>query len=436
MKKYLPFVFVLFAYTPPLAPNRLPEKQWLQYKTPEDAGYSSQKLQKAHKLADQYKSASVLIIYKGAIVQSWGDASRRFRMHSSRKATQSALIGIYASKGAIDINKSIGDYGIDEVTPLTDVEKKATVRQLMTGYSGIYLPSVAQGGGEMPKRGSHQPGEHWYYNNWNYNALNTVFEQQTHVKLTDAFVDCIAKPIGMEDFVPHDAWYNYEKISLHPVYHINMSSRDMARFGMLYMNEGRWGNEQIIPAQWIKESLTAYTPKTERIGFGYKWNIYPDKTFNQRCYTAEGMGGHALMLFPDSDMIIVHRANTYIEPWVAVDWTEIKKIVKEILAARTETKTTIDESKLIAYEPDRKHWPALIADNPLKTKRFEKYYDNDGDPVTILREKDGQLIVNIPYLGNFNLHSITDSTFFVEGKEEKIYFEYSTNREPTKAIFP
>ena len=51
MKKYLPFVFVLFAFTPALAPNRLPEKQWLQYKTPEDAGFSSQRLQKAHKLA-------------------------------------------------------------------------------------------------------------------------------------------------------------------------------------------------------------------------------------------------------------------------------------------------------------------------------------------------------------------------------------------------
>jgi CubicO group peptidase (beta-lactamase class C family) len=435
MKKYLPFVFVLFAFASPLAPNRLPEKQWVQYKTPEDAGFSSQKLQKAHKLADQYNSASVLIIYKGAIVQSWGDASRRFRMHSSRKATQSALIGIYASKGAIDIDKSVGEYGIDEVTPLTDVEKKATVKQLMTGYSGIYLPSVA-GGGDMPKRGIHQPGEHWLYNNWNFNALNTVFEQQTHVKLTDAFVDHIAQPIGMEDFVPHDAWYNYEKFSLHPVYHINMSSRDMARFGMLYMNEGRWGDKQIVPEQWVKESLTAYTPKTEKYGFGYAWWIHPAKTFNQRCYAAEGMGGHAMMLFPDSDMIIVHRANTYIEPWLAVDWTEISKIVKEIFAARTEIKTTIDESKLIAYEPDRKHWPALIADNPSKTKRFEKYYDNDGDPVTILREKDGQLIVNIPYLGNFNLYSITDSTFFVEGKEEKIYFEYNNKQEPIKAIFP
>lgn len=434
MKKYIPFVIVLFAFTPPLTPDRLPEKQWLQYKTPEDAGFSSQKLQKARKRADEYKSANVLIIYKGAIVQSWGDASRRFRMHSSRKATQSALIGIYASKGAIDINKSVGEYGIDEVTPLTEVEKKATVKQLMAGYSGIYLPSVA-GGNDMPKRGIHQPGEHWFYNNWNFNALNTVFEQQTHVKLTDAFVDHIARPIGMEDFVPHDAWYNYEKFSLHPVYHINMSSRDMARFGMLYMNGGRWGDKQIVPEQWVKESLTSYTPKTEKYGFGYAWSIHPEKTFNQKCYAAEGSGGHILMLFPESDMIIVHRANTYIEPWVSVDWPEIKKIVKEIFAARTEVKSTIDESKLMAYQPDRKHWPALIADNPTKTKRFEKYYDNDGG-VTIFREKDGQLVVNDRYIGNFNLYPITDSTFFVEGKEEKIHFEYNNKREPIKAIFP
>jgi hypothetical protein len=266
--------------------------------------------------------------------------------------------------------------------------------------------------------------------------LNTVFEQQTQVKLTDAFVDHIARPIGMEDFVAHDAWYNYEKFSLHPVYHINMSSRDMARFGLLYMNNGRWGNEQVVPAQWVKESLTVCTPKTESYGGGYAWWMPPEKAFNQKCYTAEGMGGHMLLLLPESDMIIVHRANTYIEPWIAVDWTEIKKIVKEILAARTEIETTIDESKLITYEPDRKHWPTLIADDPTKTKRFEKYYDNDGDPVTILREPGGQLIVNIHYIGNFNLYPMSDDRFFVEGKEEVIWFEYNDKNEPIKAVFP
>lgn len=169
---------------------------------------------------------------------------------------------------------------------------------------------------------------------------------------------------------------------------------------------------------------------------GYAWSMPPEKTFNQKCYTAEGSGGHILMLFPESDLIIVHRANTYVEPWIAVDWAAIKRIVQAIFAARTSVKAIIDDSKLIPYEPDRKHWPQLIPDDPAKTKRFEKYYNNDGDPVTILREDDGQLIVNIPYLGNFNLYSTSDSTFFVEGKEEKIYFGYDGKREPVNAIFP
>ena len=98
VKKYLPFVVVFFAFAPKTDPTRLLATHWLQYKTPEDAGFSTQKLQKAHELAKRYNSANVLIIYKGVIVQSWGDASRKFCLHSARKATQSALIGIYASR--------------------------------------------------------------------------------------------------------------------------------------------------------------------------------------------------------------------------------------------------------------------------------------------------------------------------------------------------
>ena len=142
-----------------------------------------------------------------------------------------------------------------------------------------------------------------------------------------------------------------------------------------------------------------------------------------------------LLLLPDSDMIIVHRANTFVEPWLSVDWEEIKEIVKEILAARTEIKTTIDETRLVTYNPDRSHWPTLLADDALQSKRFERYYDNDGDPVTIMRDENGQLFVNIRYLGNFNLFPTTDNTFFVEGKEETIHFEYNDKGEPIKALF-
>jgi CubicO group peptidase (beta-lactamase class C family) len=404
-----------------------PEKTWLQYKKPEDAGWSSAKLSKAKAFAEKVGSANVLIIYKGAIVQSWGDASRRFCLHSARKATLTALYGIYIAQNMLDMSSTLAELGIDEVTPLTDIEKQATIKHLITCYSGIYLPSVI-GGSSFPKRGLHKPGTHWYYNNWNFNALNTIFESKTKKTLTDAFLNDIAIPLQMEDFRQEDAFYIREKISLHPGYHINMSSRDLARFGLLYLKQGKWKEQQIVPEQWVKESLTPHSPKKEKIGLGYAWSIHPQ--FNM--YAAEGSGGHALMVFPAQDLIIVHRTNTYIPK--PVDWQEIKKIVKMILDAQETKITTIDTSSLISFQNLGSQKPTLFLPDSAKTLKFEKYYHNDGDPVTIKRIK-GRLIVNIPYQGNFDLYGITDSTFYVSDKEEIIRFGYNSKGEPEKAIF-
>lgn len=404
----------------------LPDKEWLQYKTPEDAGWSSSKLAKAKAQADKTGSPCMLIIHKGAVVQAWGDASRRFLLHSARKSTLTALIGIYENKNMINLSSTIQELGIDEVTPLTAVEKQATVRQLITGYSGIYLPSVI-GGGDIPKRGSDTPGTRWFYNNWNYNALNTIFTNQTKRELTDAFITDIARPLGMEDFRKEDGFYIREKISMHPGYHLNMSSRDWARFGLLYLNNGKWNGKEIVPEAWVKASITSYAPKSERIGFGYCWSTYPEMNM----YASEGWGGHIMMIFPQKELIVIHRANTYIPK--PIDWVEIKTIVKLILSAQEEEKT-IDPNNLIPFKSDHSPRPSTYIGDPMVTAKFEQYYDNNGDPVTIKRT-DGRLIVNIPYLGNFDLYSINDSSFYVSDKEEIIRFKYNEQREPVEALF-
>ncbi|HTJ51590.1 MAG TPA: serine hydrolase [Cyclobacteriaceae bacterium] len=407
--------------------TNFPNQEWFQYRTPEDAGWSSLKLKKARAMAEKVGSSNVLIIYKGVVLQSWGDASRRFCLHSARKSTLLALYGIYSSKNSIDLSSTLEELGIDEVTPLTTKEKKATIKHLITCYSGIYLPSVSDGG-SLPERGSHLPGTHWYYNNWNFNTLNTIFTLKTKKELTDAFINDIALPIQMEDFRKEDAFYINEKISLHPAYHMNMSSRDLARFGLLYMNQGNWKGHQIVPEKWVSESFVPYSPKEEKIGFGYAWWIHSEL----KMYAAEGWGGHALMIFPGQDLIIVHRADTFVPK--TVDWEEIKKIVKLILSAQNETKESVDPSTLIPFKVLANKQPAMSSPDSITTMKFEKYYNNDGDPMTIKRSS-GRLILNIPYQGNFDLYSINDSTFYVLEKENIIHFEYDARHEPIKIIF-
>jgi CubicO group peptidase (beta-lactamase class C family) len=83
-----------------------------------------------------------------------------------------------------------------------------------------------------PERGSHLPGTHFYYNNWDYNALGSIFRELTGKDIFKEFDERIAGPIGMQDFDPSNCHYSYEREnSEHPVYGFRMSARDMTRFG-------------------------------------------------------------------------------------------------------------------------------------------------------------------------------------------------------------
>jgi len=58
-----------------------------------------------------------------------------------------------------------------------------------------------------PERGSHRPGTFFYYNNWDFNTLGTIFEQTTSKRIFDAFEENIANKIGIVDFSPTDCSY-------------------------------------------------------------------------------------------------------------------------------------------------------------------------------------------------------------------------------------
>jgi CubicO group peptidase (beta-lactamase class C family) len=100
-------------------------------------------------------------------------------------------------------------------------------------------------------------GTFWFYNNWDFNVLGTIFEKKTGMKIGEAFYKRIALPIGMQDFRPEDVYYLGGTVSVHSAYHFEMTARDLARFGLLYLRQGRWNNLQIVPESWIEKSTHA-----------------------------------------------------------------------------------------------------------------------------------------------------------------------------------
>ncbi len=192
-----------------------------------------------------------------------------------------------------------------------------------------------------PSRGSHAPGTFWYYNNWDFNALGTIYTTQTGKKIGDAFHSQIARPIGMVDFDPaQDMRYQYEEsVSRHPAYKFRISARDLARFGLLFLHDGMWGDERILPPGWVTTSTSVHSLASQsgtKSGYGLMWWVTAegDHGLPVGSYTASGSGGQRLTVIPSIDTIIVHLMNTNQRGGPRIGTSTYNKLVSTIIAAR------------------------------------------------------------------------------------------------------
>ncbi len=281
---------------------------------PAPAGWSVEQLKAAQDYAASLKPTAVMVVQKGEVIASWGEVSRKVSVASVRKSLLGALYGIAVSEGRIDLGSTLADLGIDDKPPvLTGAEKQATVRDLLMARSGIYHAAAYETADirqKRPERGGDAPGTFWFYNNWDFNALGTIYRQQTGEDIFQSFADRIAEPIGMEDFKARDGGYVTERQSKHPAYPFRLSARDAARFGQLYLDGGRWSGRQVIPAAWVKASTTTYS-MTDRgsMGYGYLWWTLNPNVFGPGAALASGYGGQAIAIVPSKQLVVVQTVD-------------------------------------------------------------------------------------------------------------------------------
>jgi CubicO group peptidase (beta-lactamase class C family) len=330
------------------ARHEYPGKEWTQASNPEDRGWSLKGLAAAKTYADSLDTAAVIIVDDGIIISQWGATSTKFNVHSIRKSFLSALYGIAVAKSQINLSATMEQLGVDDNEPsLTPQEKQARVIDLLKARSGIYHAALYESPAmraEKPQRGSHPPRSFWYYNNWDFNALGTIYEKATHDSIYHAFDVQIAQPIGMQDYDPTEQQYFTGPDSVHRAYPIRMSARDMARFGLLYLRSGRWRDSQLIPAQWVRDSTVAYSvadgnARDGYSGYGYLWwiavngNHYPNVELSDGSFSAWGAGGHFIAVIPALNLVVVHRVNTD-DPAKKVTLEQFGQLLRLILAAK------------------------------------------------------------------------------------------------------
>ncbi|MGV3551361.1 serine hydrolase domain-containing protein [Rhizobium sp.] len=259
-------------------------------------------------------STALMIQQAGELVLSAGQVARTTSVASVRKSLISILYGLAIEEGLIDLDTTLDDLAIDDIPPLTGDEKRASVRDLLTSRSGIYHPSIYDIDRDRPTRGSHTPGTHFYYNNWDFNALGTIYERATGRRIFADFAERIAIPLGMQDFTIADLRFESGPESIHPVYKMRLSARDLLRVGQLYLDRGMWKGRRLVPEAWVAESIRPHVDLGGGRGYGYLWWSAAAHAPGDRLradvplYYASGLGGLFIVVVPDHDLAVVHRA--------------------------------------------------------------------------------------------------------------------------------
>ena len=115
-----------------------------------------------------------------------------------------------------------------------------------------------------------------------------------------------------------------------------MTARDMARFGYLFLRNGKWGDRQVVPAGWVTRSTTSYSDLDtfsaigNQTGYGFLWWT------EEWGYSAVGASGHIIAVIPKRDLVIVHRV-AYDPPQEdVVSYRDIDTLVRMYIAAAPE----------------------------------------------------------------------------------------------------
>jgi CubicO group peptidase (beta-lactamase class C family) len=306
----------------------VPSKDWERIEKPEAVGYSSARLQALRGWLQSLDTTAMMVVVGGRSLFEYGDLARLSYLASVRKSVLAMLYGKYVENGTIKLDMTLRELEFTDLGGLQPRELEATIEHLITARSGVY--HLASNAGDStdsaPPRNSQQPGRYYLYNNWDFNAAGAVFEKLTGQNIYDALENDLAKPLGMQDFVRARQVKSGDPTrSQHMAYHLHLSTRDMARLGLLMLREGKWSSQQIIPQAWTRRITSLVTPLNEmnppnyrslgtgeRWGYGYMWWVW-DAPHSpgpfEGAYTGMGAVGQYITVLPKLDMVIAHKTD-------------------------------------------------------------------------------------------------------------------------------
>jgi CubicO group peptidase (beta-lactamase class C family) len=350
-----------------------PGAAWERVSDPRAAGYCPAGLDAVGTKVKGLTTTAMTVVVGGRVLYDYGPQDEVSYLASVRKSILAMMFGSLVERGAVKLDATMADLGIDDVGGLLPLEKTATVAQLLSARSGVYHEAAnaactgcGSTAGDPPgPRGTVKPGTYFLYNNWDFNALGTIFEKAAGKSIYAAFEEDYARPMQFEDFkLDAQRKTSRPRASEHPAYHFYLSTRDMARIGYLMLRNGDWNGRQLLSSQWAAKITTTVTPVNQMnpeemrkgpFGYGYLWWMWDgewNKGIFKGAYTGIGAVGQFITVLPALDMVVAHktRANAP-QP---VTRPQYLGILESLAAARGCGASQYEGATASAPEPDQR----------------------------------------------------------------------------------
>jgi CubicO group peptidase (beta-lactamase class C family) len=304
----------------------------------------------------QQVTLSLLIVQGGDIIHEryapGVDFTTRTRTWSTAKSIAATLIGILVDEGRLELDAPLGFEFLPEIaSPESDPRAAITLRNVLNMSSGLYPIDNAgleyatgsglsywAGGSSlqgMRNRGLvREPGTYWDYEN--YDTLLAVYTMKLALGDQETYLEfprrALLDRIGMRStLLSTDRFGDFILSS-----QVYTNARDLARFGLLYLNGGVWNGERLVSQEWI-DFVRTPAPSTATRGnfYGGQWWLVPDDRTDipKSAYSTSGNRGQYVIVVPTHELVIVRRGLDYGRQGFN-RWDLTREVLK---ALRTET---------------------------------------------------------------------------------------------------
>lgn len=278
---------------------------------------------------------SLLVVHKGQIIHEQYapgiTMGTKTRTWSTAKSIAVTLIGMLADRGKMALDEPLGlDWLPRERNTETDPRADITLRHVLNMSSGLYTvdnrraeyatgSGLAYWAGASSVNGAlhrgliRRPGTFWDYENYD-TILGVLAMKKALEEEGEPYLEYPRKAL-LDKIGMRNTWLSVDRfgdfILSSQVY---TNARDLARFGLLYLQNGVWNGERLLSEEWIKFVRTPAPASAVRGNFyGGQWWLVPDDRTDvpKDAYSTAGNRGQYVIVVPSHDLVIVRRGLDY-----------------------------------------------------------------------------------------------------------------------------